>query len=454
MNYADFLDKKTQLADGSGFEPLWMPDFLFDVQSYLVDWAIRAGRSAVIADCGMGKTPMLLVYAENVVRKTNGNMLILDPLAVTAQTAREAEKFGVEATRSSDGKIKSKITITNYERLDRFDPNDFVGVVCDESSILKSFDGIRRSQITDFMRKIPYRLLTTATAAPNDYIELGTSSEALGNLGYMDMLNRFFRNDNNNSATRRMHGEAPKWRFKGHAQEPFWRWVASWARACRKPSDLGFSDDRFILPPLNVQRHVLTAKKLADGMLFNLPAHGLREQRDERNRSIEDRCEKAAELIHARQGPSIAWCNLNAEGDLLEELLPQSVQISGSDSDEAKEEKFLAFISGQARDLVIKPKIGAWGLNFQHCSHVAAFPTHSYEQYYQAVRRCWRFGQTSQVDVDIVMTKGDEMVMQNLGLKSVKADQMFERLVREMNNAVKINRQTQHTLEMETPSWL
>jgi hypothetical protein len=230
-DYERFLDRKTQGGADHGFEPLWLPDFLFDFQRAMVQWSVRKGRAAIFADCGLGKTPMGLVWASNVARRACKPVLYLTPLAVTAQTVREAEKFGIEAIASREGASRGHIVITNYERLHYFEPVDFAGVVCDESSILKSYDGRRRSEITAFMRKMPYRLLQTATAAPNDYIELGTSSEALGYMGHMDMLNRFFKNDLNNSAQGRFAGEVIKWRLKGHAELPFWRWVCSWARA-------------------------------------------------------------------------------------------------------------------------------------------------------------------------------------------------------------------------------
>jgi hypothetical protein len=304
------------------------------------------------------------------------------------------------------------------------------------------------------MRQLPYRLLATATAAPNDYIELGTSSEALGELGHIDMLNRFFKNDQNNSAVGRKYGEVVKWRFKGHAEVPFWRWVSSWARALRRPSDLGFEDERFILPPLVEQEHLVEIEEAADGFLFNLPAIGLFEQRQERRRTIDERCDKVGELVAGTGQPVLVWCHLNDEGDQLEETIPDAVQISGKDSDESKEEKFLAFIKGDIRVLVTKPKIGAWGLNLQHCAHIVFFPSHSYEQYYQGVRRCWRFGQTKPVVVDIVTTEGEKVVMKNLKRKAEAADRMFSSLVAEMNQAVKLDRHTNFT-EMETvPAWL
>jgi hypothetical protein len=451
-DYAGFLYKKSQVGCDHGFNPLWLPDFLFGFQKDLVGWALRKGRAALFEDCGLGKTIQQLVWAENVVRKTNRPVLIMTPLAVSAQTVREAEKFGIECRRS-DGTAYPGINITNYERLHHFTSTDFAAAVCDESSILKSFDGVRRGEITDFMRKLPYRLLCTATAAPNDYIELGTSSEALGYLGHMDMLNRFFKNDLNNSATGRAYGEAMKWRFKGHAEEPFWKWVCSWARAVRRPSDLGHDDGDFILPPLEERDHVVKAETLPDGMLFHMPAIGMKEQREERRRTIGERCDMVAELVSDGY-PALVWCHLNTEADTLDKIIPDAVQVSGNDSDDAKEEKFLGFIAGDIRVLVTKPKIGAWGLNFQHCSHLTFFPSHSFEQYYQGVRRCWRFGQKNPVVVDVVTTEGERDVMTNLQRKARAADKMFTKLVARMNQQLHIDNKVVFNNREEIPSWL
>ncbi len=462
MSYAAFLELKEQSASMGGFEPVVMPGFLFPFQQALVEWSLLKGRAALFADCGLGKTPMQLAWAENVVRKTNKPVLILTPLAVSHQTVAEAGKFDIEATRAQEGSAFPGINVTNYERLHLFNPDDFSGCVCDESSILKSFDGVRRQEITEFMRKMPYRLLCTATAAPNDYIELGTSSEALGELGHMDMLGRFFKNDQNTikPMVYRHRGknfaqldDAAKWRFKGHAELAFWRWVCSWSRALRRPSDLGFSDDGFILPPLIEQDYLVEANTLADGMLFALPAVGLQEQREERRRTIAERCEKVAELAATKE-PALVWCHLNEEGDRLAAAIPDAEQVSGSDSDERKEELFLAFSKGELRVLVTKPKIGAWGLNFQHCAHVTFFPSHSFEQYYHGVRRCWRFGQKRPVRVDVVTTEGEKSVLQNLQRKAEAADKMFSNLVGEMNKAQRIERSTSYTKKEELPAWL
>lgn len=449
---AAFLERKAQVGTRDGFRPVWMPPLLFGFQGALVEWAVEMGRGGVFADCGLGKTPMQLAWAENVVRHTNRPVLILTPLAVAPQTVAEGEKFGVECRRTMGG--SAAVVVANYERLHHFDPADFAGVVCDESSILKSFDGVRRGEITAFMRKMRYRLLCTATAAPNDYTELGTSSEALGYLGHMDMLHRFFKNDLNNASTGRGYlGKANAWRFKGHAEDAFWRWVCSWARALRRPSDLGFSDEGFALPPLEEREHTVTSRTLPEGMLFSMPAVTLQEQREERRRTIRERCEKVAELVtHAE--PAMAWCHLNEEADLLERLIPDAVQVSGADSDDAKEEKLTAFAAGKIRVLVTKPRIGAWGLNFQHCAHTTVFPSHSFEQYYQAVRRFWRFGQKRPVRVDLVTTEGERGVLANLRRKGAQADAMFSRLVAHMNEALGVERDQRFHQTERVPAWL
>lgn len=461
--YQAFLQARAQEGEGFGFRPVWMPDAAFDFQQSMIEWSLWKGRAALFEDCGMGKTLQELAWAENVVRHTNRRVIIFAPLAVVHQTAKEAEKFGMEAYVSRNGSSRSGINIANYETVHLFDPADFIGAVCDESAILKSFDGARRRLITDFMRKMPYRLLCSATPAPNDYTELGTSSEALGYLGYMDMLTRFFKNNQGNSIKphiqRRKGGAAvmddgAKWRFKGHAEVPFWQWVCSWARAARKPSDLGFDDGPLILPPLVEQQHMVEHHRAPEGMLFSLPAIGLSEQRDERRQTITDRCEAAATLCADTGQPAVIWCHLNDEGDALERIVRDGVQISGKDSDDAKVEKFDAFISGQTRVLIIKPKIGAWGLNFQHCAHSISFPTHSFEEYYQQVRRFWRFGQTRAVVSDIVTTEGEKNVLANLRRKAAAADKMFAGLIANMNHESGVRRSIEFAMTEQIPTWI
>ena len=456
MEYKDYLFEKAQLGENNGFENLFMPDFLFDFQKDLLAWSLKKGRSAIFADCGLGKSPIELVWAENIVRKTNGNVLLITPLAVSIQMIKEAEKFNVEAKRSKTGRPDGKITITNYEQLHNFDYNDFEGVICDESSILKNFDGKIKNMINIFMRKIKYRLLATATPSPNDFVELGTSSEALGYLGYMDMLGKFFKNDQNNCATNRRGRfvEATKWRLKGHADKSFWKWITSWSRSIRYPSDLGFEDNGFILPELTENHINLKVKGRNNGMLFSFPAVGLKEQREERSATVDDRCNKAAELVNNSKDFSVVWCNLNREGDLLEKIIPDSIQVSGKDNDDKKEEKLIAFSDGKVRVLIIKPKIGAFGLNWQHCNHMTYFPSHSYEQYYQCIRRCYRFGQKRKVNVDLVYTQGDENIISNLERKKTQAEEMMDKLVIEMKNSLDIRNIQNFDNRIEVPEWL
>jgi hypothetical protein len=453
MNYSDFLHARTHLTNTFGFAPTFVPSWLFDFQGDLVEWATRKGRAAIFGDCGLGKTPMQLVWAQNVIEHANKPVLIVAPLAASAQTMREAAKFNIDAERSRDGQIsgKPRIVVTNYERLEHFDSTCFAGMVCDESSILKNFDGVTKQAITDFMRRLPYRLLCTATAAPNDYIELGTSSEALGDLGYVDMLGAFFTNDESSSISPMAYDT--KWRLKGHAERPFWRWVCSWARAFRRPSDLGFGDGPFILPGLTTAITTVQASRPFDGYLFVVPASTLDDQRAERRATIRQRCETVAEKAIG-DDPFIAWCHLNDEGDLLEELIPGAEQVSGSDSDERKEEIFEAFTSGQVKKLVTKPRIGAFGMNWQHCWRMSFFPSHSYEQYYQAVRRCWRFGQRERVVVDVITTAGEADVLGNLTRKAQAADRMFALMVEYMREAQGIQRPMDVSTIPILPTWM
>lgn len=453
-DYQQFLAAKSQLPRSDGFEPLWLPDYLFDFQRSLVEWAVRRGRAAIFASCGLGKTPLFLVWAENVVRHANRPVLVLTPLGDCDQTVREADKFQVDAVRSRDGSVPvgARIIVTNYERLHHFDPNDFAGCVGNESSILKSFKGKYKSAVTEFLRTLPYRLLCTATAAPNDYIELGTSSEALGELGHQDMLVRFFVK--HLAAWGTIGWGHESYRLKGHAQEAFWRWVCSWARSCRKPSDLGpFDDERFRLPELVCREHIVSAHQKRPGYLFDLPASNMQEEREELRRTLVERCEKAAELVNHDE-PALVWCYLNDEGKLLKKLIPGSIEISGADKDDAKEEALEAFARGEIRVLITKPKIAGFGLNFQHCAYMTFFPSHSWEQWHQAIRRCWRFGQTRPVRVDVVATEGMRDVISNLQRKEEKVDRMFSRMVELMQYAAQIGRTQYGTNPMEIPAWL
>lgn len=447
MDYATFLAAKTQIGTDSGFDPVYMPDLLFPFQSDIVTWSTRKGRSAVFADCGLGKTFMQLAWAENVARRTGGRVLILTPLAVSFQTVREGAKLGIEVSHCRNGLDTgaAQIVVTNYERLHYFNPDDFQGVVCDESSILKNFDGETRKAVTEFMRRRPYRLLCTATAAPNDYIELGTSSEALGDLARTAMMARFFTHDG---------GDTQRWALKGHAERDFWRWVCSWARAIRRPSDMGYDDDGFALPPLEVRSHVVSAAAPLDGYLFDMPAVGLKEQRQDLRRTIGERCGMAADLVNAHDRPAVVWCNLNEEGNRLAKSIRGAVEVCGADPEEFKEEAFAGFCSGAFRVLVTKPTIAGFGLNLQHCAHETFFPSHSYEQYYQAVRRCWRFGQKNTVVVDMITTDGQADVLANLNRKTEQATAMFDSLVSFMWREMLVQKITGYAKKEEIPQWL
>lgn len=468
LDYGAFIARKSQLGNLRGFEPVWMPSYLFDFQAALVEWAIRKGQAAIFANTGLGKTPMQLVWAENVVRHTNGKVLILTPLAVSHQLCREAAKFGIEATRVSDGKPAPNITVTNYERLDKFDPSDYAGVACDEASIIKHWTGATQKSITRFMSKIPYRLLCTATPSPNDYVEMGTSSDALGDLTHTEMLSTFFRQLGDEEKKKRataddvIHSKRLSWRviqsfgqwvLRPHAFEPFWKWVASWARACRMPSDVGpFDDTRFILPPLNRHDHTVEPKTPPPGYLFNIPAFGLNQERAERRRTLDERTALVSKLVE-KSDSAVVWCHMNDEADRIERDVKGAVQVKGSQHMDLKEELILAFLDGQARVLVTKPKIAGLGLNLQHCAHVVTFVTHSFEQFYQCVRRCWRFGQKRPVRLDVIATEGEVNVRRNMDRKEKLMAVMFDEVTRHMNAASVAKAQTQTTRE-EIPTWL
>lgn len=767
--YASFLLDKEHVGTQDGFSPIFMPNYLFDFQKSLVDWSLKGGRRAIFADCGMGKTPIQLVWAQNIVQKFNKSVLIIAPLSVSQQTIEEAEKFKIKAIRSMNGKFTKldKIIVTNYERLHYFNPQDFKGVVADEcfvgdtkidiekgvkniediqvgdkifnayglskvlvkkkryhkslvltviqnniiisslnhlffthrgwikaknlreddyvittreamsimqetfsseedgktrnekkilwnilfsemenvstgntgkntyernaptnrqekinlvkndkgrtktskkichvetyiksrnkkknientksygtqtqdsgrkwkedaktteeaikeigkrmgrrihtkskgkmdkgvsitlqdrhseseingsdrsrwiqshgrntkdtrqkegckiegirvesvevyeqtnpifdryrdktgrvvlydlevenhpsfsvngllvhnSSIIKNFDGVRKSEITEFMRKIEYRLLCTATAAPNDYIELGTSSEALGHMGYMDMLSRFFKNDEDS-----LHPAffGAQWRFKSHAEEDFWHWMVSWSRACRNPSDLGFNNKTFILKKLIEKEHIIKVPSNGRMGFFIVPSKNWLDQRRDVRESIQQRCELASEKLRDVSS-GIAWCHLNKESETLSKMIKGSVEVKGSDSEEKKEESFRAFRHKEIRVLITKPKIAAFGMNWQHCSNMTYFTTHSYEQYYQAIRRCWRFGQKKEVNVHLITTEALIEVMNNMKRKSKACDKMFTKLVEKMNSTLYIDETIKHEKEVELPTWV
>lgn len=452
-DYKQFIARKSQLAGNAGFEPNWIPDWLFDFQQALVRWAVEKGRCAIFADCGLGKTAMQLVWAENIIRHTNKPVLILTPLAVGAQTVDEANRFGITAKRTRDGKITNEacVWVTNYEQLHKYDSKMFAGVVCDESSCMKDFKTQRKKIVTEFLREMSYRLFCTATAAPNDYWELGTTSEALGYLGFRDMITCFYKQDLDKE--QKGWGRT-KYRFKGHAEKPFWSYICSFSRSLRRPSDMGFDDTRFKLPPLIEHEIVVETAKPRAGRLFTMPALDMREERAERRHSLVERCERMADLTNAIDAPSALWCELNPEGDLLEKLTKDCVQVKGSMPDEAKEEAMLGFSRGQIKRIVLKPKIGAWGMNWQHCHNVGVMPSHSFEQYYQLVRRFYRHGQLNPVHVRLVISEGERGIINSLQRKQKQVDHMFDSLVRHMHDAMELVSED-HFEETEiVPAWL
>ena len=449
-DYRAFLERKSQIGKNSGFEPTFLPDTLFPFAKHLTEYAVRKGRCALFEGCGLTKTRQSLVWAQNVVEHTNKPILIATPIAVGHQFEKESQIVGLDAKVSRDGKFDTKIVVTNYERLGYFNANDFSGFVGDEAGRLKDSDSATKAYVKEFTRRMPYRLLCTATPAPNDYDELGNASEVLGELGYRDMQTMFFRQTQNGGKD--AWGRT-KYYLMEHAQKAFWRWICSWARACRKPSDIGFSDEGFILPKLTIRHEVVQRRTKQSGRLFEMPAYTLEEQRAERRETINERCERIAEIVSKRDC-SVVWGHLNDECDLLEKLIPNCVQVSGKDSDDRKESKLIDFIEGRIPRLITKPSIAGWGLNLQHCNHTVAMVGHSYEAFHQLVHRFYRFGQKREVEVDVISTEGEERVLENLERKSKQADEMFDSLIENMNDSLRIlNEETFHEQE-RLPAWL
>ena len=432
QNYYDFLTKKRHVISGDGIDCQWMPESIFDFQQYIVEKAVSRGRMGIFADTGLGKTRIFLSVAQNIILATNKPVLILTPLAVAFQFIDEAAKIGIDdIEHSKDGRFTKKIIVCNYERLHYFDPNDFVCVMLDESSILKNFNGKNRDSIIAFIKRVKYRYLGTATPSPNDFIELGNSSEALGYMGYMDMLSKFFRN-NQNSVDSGNRNIGEKFYLKPHAENDFFAWVNQWSIMVKKPSDIGFSDDGYDLPKLHTINHTVKSNELfcinGQQNLFAAPARTMTEVREEQKSTVVERCEKAVDL--AKNKTSVYWCNLNEESAKLAELDRDAFEITGGMSIDKKEEMLVSFARGEIPRLITKAKMTSMGLNWQHCNHTVFFPTWSYEQYYQAIRRFWRFGQKSEVICDIVISEGQGRVMEALQQKTQKAIELHENLVK------------------------
>jgi len=443
VEYSEFIDKKRIIDRDTGLKDIGtINPMLFDFQSDIVKWALRRGRAAIFADCGLGKTPMQLEWANHIPGRT----LIIAPLAVSAQTIREADKFGIGDIRySPDGSVSSRITITNYERMEKFDPEMFTGIVLDESSILKSYSGKYRNELVNRFGQIQFRLACTATPAPNDFMELGNHAEFLGTMKRTEMLSMFFVHDG---------GDTQQWRLKGHAENEFWKWICSWAVMIRKPSDLGYPDGDFILPPLEIEQITVHSEEPTEGMLFAMEAQSLQERQGARRATVYDRSKACADIVNSINEPSLIWCDLNDESAELTHLISNSIEVKGADSDEHKERTLIEFSQGKGFSLVTKPKIAGFGMNLQSCHNVFFVGlSDSYEAFYQAVRRCWRFGQKHPVKCRIITSDTEGAVVQNIKRKEADAMRMAEMMVanmHEMNEEnIKGTQRTKSTYETE-----
>ena len=455
-DYDVFLQSKANASPAVGIEkPGKLNDRMFPFQKDIVKWALRRGRAAIFADCGLGKSLMQLEWAHNVAKHTKGQVLILAPLAVAEQTVAEGEKFGIHVRLcNTQEDVGQGLNVTNYEKLHKFDPSAFDGVVLDESSILKSFDGSTKTVLIEAFQKTRFRLACTATPAPNDYMELGNHAEFLGAMTRAEMLAMYFVHDG---------GDTSQWRIKGHAENAFWDWVCSWGIMLRKPSDLGYEDAGFALPEMVIHKHVVQSTQRPEGMLFMMPAETLQEQRAARRASLNDRVNKVAELVNGSPEPWLVWCELNDEGDQLEKAIQGALQVAGKDNNETKSARLTGFAKGTPRILVSKPSLAGFGLNYQHCANVAFVGlSHSYEQFYQAVRRCWRFGQTRPVHVHIVTSDLELSILDNVLRKEKDSQKMAREMVGHMRdkNIASVRGLTRNvasycpTEPMQIPSWL
>lgn len=428
VSYLQFLERKRRIDPMTGLANVpALPDAMFAFQRDITSWALRRGRAALFAGTGLGKSFMELAWADAIHRVTGRDILHLAPLAVSAQMAREADKFGIVARLArSQSECLAGDNITNYQKLDHFDLSKFGGVILDESSILKSTDGHYRTKLIDVCASIPFRLAATATPAPNDFMELGNHAEFLGVMSYTDMLATFFTHDN---------GDTQKWRLKGHAEDEFWKWMASWAVMLRRPSDLGYEDGAYQLPPLNqYQHHVAVdyAPSLDTGMLFPMEAASLQERIAARRDTVAERVALAASLTPTDR-PFVWWCNLNAESEALVRAIPGAVETKGSDTDDVKERKLTDFSEGRTRVLITKPSVAGFGMNWQHCADTGFVGLNdSFEQVYQAIRRFWRFGQAKPVNVHFIAAETEGAVVANLRRKEADAERMAAAMVRHM----------------------
>lgn len=459
MGYLEFLHSKEIKYDPCGFETEEVNPKLFDWQTAIVRWALIKGKCAIFADCGLGKTAMQLQWADMVSRHTDKPVLILAPLAVSKQTKNEGEKFGIKVTicRKQED-VHSGVNITNYEIIEHFDASEFSGVVLDESSILKDSTSATRKELTAKFENTPYKLCCTATPSPNDFVELGTHAQFLGVMTQQEMLSTFFCHDGGNTS---------QWRLKGHAESKFFEWVASWACCLTNPTDLGYDGSGFILPELRIHEVITESNDLEDEdgqmMFIPLTSQSLNERRTARRNSLEDRVAAAAKIANSNTGQVLVWCDLNSESEALKNAIHDSVEVKGSNTPDYKEVAMNGFTSGDVRVLVSKPSIAGWGMNWQQCNKMIFVGlSDSFEAYYQAVRRCWRFGQKNPVDVYIVISDAEGCVKQNIERKQADAQRMTSELVKytkdilaaEINHTVRMSENYVTVERMEIPSWI
>lgn len=431
MNYENFIGAKLGTVSYIGIDSSSMRDYaMFPHQHDLTAWALRRGRAAIFADTGLGKSRIQLAWADTICRETGGNVLILAPLAVAEQTREEGASIGVDVTHAREARdVRSGIVITNYDRLHKFDATQFVGVVLDESSIIKHHAAKTLQTLLDTFIATPFKLCATATPAPNDWTELGNHAQFLGIRSRSEMLAEFFIHDG---------GDTQTWRLKGHARQVFWRWVASWGAMLRSPADLGYDASAYALPQLNVYQHTVETEHNPAHGLFAMEAQTLMERRGARRNSLIERVQACANMVNSDRKPWVVWCDLNAEGEALTAAIDGAVQIAGADDSDVKEKRLHDFAHGKIRVLVSKPSICGFGLNWQHCARMAFVGvTDSFEAYYQSVRRCWRFGQKRPVDVHIFASQQEGAVVANLKRKESDAAAMADAMASETMDAVR-----------------
>ena len=446
-SYQEFIASKLTLHVPVGFVPADLSGYsLFDFQQSIVDWAVRRGRAAIFADTGMGKTSCQLAWADQVATHTGKPVIILAPLCVAQQTVREAGRMGIADVRYARTKalvLGARIVVVNYEMMSHFDPADFGGVVLDESSILKALDGKTKTAMIESFAGTDYRLSCTATPSPNDFMELGNQAEFLGVMSRTEMLAQFFIHDG---------GDTSQWRLKGHGKTRFWEWMATWGVCIRNPADLGFDGSRYILPPLQTVQHTVASEFIADGQLFATVAQTLNDRRAAKRTSLTDRVEHAAALVNGNDEKWIVWCHLNSESEALTKAIPDAIEVTGAMPQAEKEKRIMAFINGESRVIISKSSIMGFGLNLQFCARICFVGLDdSYEQYYQAVRRCYRFGQIRQVEVHIISSEGEGAILKNIERKQAQATEMSQAMVEHMRD---FSRREVRGIHRETNAYL